>query len=353
MEKGVEDSIQFALENLKPCELYHAGSFVNDMAFCARFIMRGNRIETHPFKYDKDIVAAESAPDTSLNVMYSVDESGSINGMMVNFAQHPQIMERENPAISADFPAFLEEHICDVLQRHIPVLFFNGACGDVCPVNAVNPETCEVGEAWCKEYGYRLADSVLRILDQGEKLSHKITVSKRSIVLKLRTIPEEKICAARTFMEKNKDVTFVEPLISNYGVEKPEENAISLEKYLQLDCWKAQEYTDILYLLRCEEACSQQSVDVSLAVIGDFAIVTMPFEVFGAIGIHIKENSKYQKTAVFELTNGTAGYLPTEQAFDRPGSYETLTLYSSRYAENSDKVVENQVIDLINHVAAE
>jgi hypothetical protein len=56
--------------------------------------------------------------------------------------------------------------------------------------------------------------------------------------------------------------------------------------------------------------------------IGEFAIVTIPFEVFVEMGLELKEKSPFKDAIVVSLANGSYGYLPTV-AHHELGGYET------------------------------
>ena len=56
--------------------------------------------------------------------------------------------------------------------------------------------------------------------------------------------------------------------------------------------------------------------------IGEFAIATIPFEVFVEMGLELKEKSPFKDAIVVSLANGAYGYLPTV-AHHELGGYET------------------------------
>ncbi len=56
--------------------------------------------------------------------------------------------------------------------------------------------------------------------------------------------------------------------------------------------------------------------------IGDFAICTIPFEVFAEIGLDLKKRGPFPQTMVISAANGRYGYLPTPEQH-KLGGYET------------------------------
>ncbi len=364
LEEGLVSCIIGAVRNMSVSGLYHSEGFVTDMVFCARMIMKGKRVETHPFKDDPDIIAPEGIPDRQFHVLAAYDQNNVIKGMLVNFGQHPQIMERACTLISADFPAYLEDHLQKELGLDIPVLYVNGPCGDVCPVDAQNAGANETGLEWCRSYGEKLGEYVLGSIGKHTEVKGVITLRKRKMELRLRDIPDPVLMQAKSFLEtevlSEGSEDFRDYKVSDYGTENGNRNGISkrdpgilsLEKYLQTPEWKVQEYKDIIYLAELRSRSEYQRIELSVMIIGDLAVVTMPFEVFAEIGTDIKAGSR-RKTAVFELTNGNAGYLPTAKAFGHQGGYETKTLFSSRFDEGAASVVTAEIADMLKEMDKE
>ena len=56
-------------------------------------------------------------------------------------------------------------------------------------------------------------------------------------------------------------------------------------------------------------------------ILGEWAIVGLPGEIYTYIGKNIKSASPFERTLVFELSNGTVGYIPPRDVIER-GVYE-------------------------------
>ena len=68
--------------------------------------------------------------------------------------------------------------------------------------------------------------------------------------------------------------------------------------------------------------------------VGDFAMVTAPFEIFDTNAMTVKETSPYRMTFFASCTNGAAGYLPTPESFDWTQAYEArITSFPKGTAE--------------------
>lgn len=338
-----------AVIDLKSCKVGFGKTEAKGFAFNARFLMENGKVETHPFKYDKAIVGPEGPVDDTFSFIYFYDENGSLFGGIINYANHPQIMERQDPSISADFPGEIEKNILIKHNKEAVVLFTNGTCGDICPVNAMDSTKCEVGEQWLAYMGKELANKANEILNNKCEVSDLLlNCLSGEIELTIRDISNELIDKASEFLKYHNEEDKL--LVSNYGVENEGSAFISLEEYLHTNEWLVQKYTDLLELYKIKEKNSSEKIKITALEICGIGMVMLPFEVFVELGLEIKRRSPYKNTIVAELTNGSLGYIPTEKAFNRDGGYETITLRSSRFKEESGKLIVEKAIELLNEL---
>src|SRR3954471_8350915 len=149
--------------------------------------------------------------DPTANLLLARSRSGAWLGVMVNFAVHGTAFNAHNLELSADLPGGIERALQE--QLHAPVLFINGAEGDVSPaeggfdgiarlsqsftqqamqalpkVKAVEPtwsvqsSTLELGDpavtigaCLSQNWHRRIGDWI--VLGLGESVPHKITLS--------------------------------------------------------------------------------------------------------------------------------------------------------------------------------
>ena len=78
------------------------------------------------------------------------------------------------------------------------------------------------------------------------------------------------------------------------------------------------------------------TVIVQAIRIGDFAVCTIPFEVFAEIGLDLKARSPFPQTMVVSAANGRYGYLPTPEQH-KLGGYETWL--GTNYVEKDASVI--------------
>lgn len=94
----------------------------------------------------------------------------------------------------------------------------------------------------------------------------------------------------------------------------------------------------------------QPSVDFEMravAVGAGCAVVAVPCELFVEIEDSIKASSPFKSTTVVTLASGYHGYIPTEEAFSRFGSYETQTLSLSKLCESAGGLVADAAVRLL------
>jgi hypothetical protein len=348
LEQKISEAIIAAWEKMQSAQLGIGKTSVPGLSANARYLMKNGRIETHPWKGDPDIVAPEGPVDDEMFGIVVKNEVGELIGGLFNYANHPQILEREKPMISADFPGRVERYVREKLGDNVTVLFGNGACGNLCPVDPLKTDRIEVGVEWLDHTGSVLADRFTEIFMQASCLHDtRIATITTHVPIIIRSIPHSSTADARAFLKEHGDETDRDLKVSNYGTEAPDSGFISLGDYLETDEWKRQGSRDLLNLM--ERKIDSPVVDVALTAlrIGDVAIVMLPFELFTELGMEIKKRSPYKNTLVIELANGALGYVPTQEAFKHSGGYETLTLTSSQLVPTAAEIVVEESIGLL------
>jgi|TARA_B100002003_G_scaffold3359_1_gene3180 hypothetical protein len=106
-------------------------------------------------------------------------ESGDSLGTLVNFASHPVISPMQSLAISSDYVSYLRARVAN--RTGSPVVFINGAIGDVVPVDKRS------GDTWsqAREYGENIADSAVKSLRDKVRISGGIGSARNVIELEV------------------------------------------------------------------------------------------------------------------------------------------------------------------------
>jgi len=174
----------------------------------------------------------------------------------------------------------------DALGEKLPVLYLQGASGDISPWNMLRKTPRYDAEERVKEVGYQLAGETLRLL--RETKTHAAPVLKHA---------HERLKVA---------------------VRLPDEAALARTREIKADGpdkVKRWDYVLAVYgALALQEKYGDNPVDtlpLHAVRIGDFAIATNPTELYCQFGLDIKRRSPAKVTVISELTDGSNGYCPT------------------------------------------
>jgi neutral ceramidase len=208
--------------------------------------------------------------DRQIGVIRLETLDGKLIGLIANYPIHGTVLGGENRQISGDAPGVVAQYVEEKLGA--PVLFINGAEGDVAPIYSQTT---------------------------GFKLAH---------IGEFRALLGDKILEAnRRMTGVTSDVTMV---ASNIVVETP------LRKGLE---WPP----DLgRYVKKSVDGAPLVRIPVRFLQINHEAVLWgAPLEMFCEIAMDVRNSSRYPYTFFFGLTNGWLGYLPTGAGI-REGGYE-------------------------------
>ena len=89
----------------------------------------------------------------------------------------------------------------------------------------------------------------------------------------------------------------------------------------------------------------KQKVFLNAFTIGEFALVSAPFEIFDTNAMYVRENSPYKMTFYSSCTNGSNQYLATSECFDWRYSYEA---FGSIGAKGAAEAVQDELLGMLN-----
>lgn len=326
-EKFIELSAQSVIEAYNKMENVNIGigsGNVHGLSFPRRFWMKDGTIKMHPPKADPNIVRPDGVADPEVNVLYTENEFGKINAVFINFACHPTVVGGDS-VISADYPGAAREIIRQIVGHDTVVLFGNGACGNVGPVDMMNPKRNEYGHKWRKKMGLALGCEAIKIMALTDHLPQEeveIEIRKDILDIPIREIPQDRLDEAKkAFIGRS-----LEPAPTDY-------NDIVRRELLLLAEQKAED--------------PFAHAEIMAIRIGKSAIIGIPAELFCDLGLQIKEKSKYRPTFVVELANGCVGYVPTAESF-LGGGYETELVRSSKLVPEAGEMIVNKAIEVLN-----
>jgi hypothetical protein len=231
-----------------------------------------------------DFAGLEGPDDPAHLAIFAVDLDGKPITVLYHNTSHPTNFYGGG-LFSADYPDAARKIIRRKLGR-IPVLYLNGAQGDINMRNSLNPRQ-ETREERLVRIGEMLAEETLRLYRDAE-FHPRIVLGHtyEDLQIKVR-LPEPKDLA-----EARKVLARVEAGEKMRGMK-----LIFAFGTVQL-----------------QERFGKQPVDtmpVHVVRIGDVALVTQPCELYCQFGLDIKRRSPTPLTAVVGLADGYCGYCPT------------------------------------------
>jgi hypothetical protein len=189
----------------------------------------------------------------------------------------------------------------------LPVVFLQGASGDVTQVDNLTKFQNPAPEEWWALVGGRVgaeAFKTLLLIRRGASSDIPVEVRSRVWNVRRRLPTPERVQRSLDLVRKDpKEVGQTEWTFAK----------------------------EIVLLDAIARARPLVEVEVQAIQIGPAVIVSNPAEYFVQYGLDIKKGSKFPFTFPVELANGIVGYVPTEEALGpNGGGYETrLTSYSN------------------------
>ena len=330
------------------------GSYeMSNFSFNRRYIMKDGTVEMHPYKDDPNILEAEGPADRELAALLLMDENNKVISILANYPCHTTSLERDNSKYSADFPAYAEKELIEKMNDpDLVMLYLNGPCGNICPVDVENKDTVEIGDKHSRKMGKELAEALIKIVDDHKVLKEdsEIKVSYKEIKIPIREITDKMIADAKETIEKFKGREPEAPVLSNYGNESYKNtDVISAGELLETDFWENISAVEILSLNEKYKKSNLVSVPLTVARITDILFIGIPAELFTEFSLKLKDRfkEKYSTVIVAELVNGWVGYIPTKKAFIPDiGAYEVQFLNSSKLCEDAGDIIVEEVIKM-------
>lgn len=226
--------------------------------------------------------------DRQIGLLRIERQDGSLLALVANYAMHGTALGAANLLISGDAPGIVAAYLEEKLGA--PVLYVNGAAGDLAPIYTVQRD---FRAAHIREFNVLLGD--------------KILAANRAI---RHTTAEVRLRTGEVVVES--------PRRPGFGWDD------SLKRYLRVtDSGVALVRLPVRFLF----------------INDDIAIWGAPVELFCEIAVDIRSRSPFPYTFYFGYTNGSLAYLPTRQAFAE-GGYEVRTsVFTEQVEEDLTKAV--------------
>lgn len=238
---------------------------------------------------------ADGAVDRKIGLLRLEKQDGSLMALIANYAIHSTVLGPQNLKISGDVTGNVASYIEE--KTGAPLLFINGAAGNMAPIYSVYPSR---GAGQMAQYNVLLGD---RILQANQDI--------------FDTYDSVKLYTGELVVQTPRKETMT---------RWPED----LKKYTSVAADKKTNLVNLpVRFLRINDA---------------IAIWSAPLELFCEISNNVRDASPYPYTFYFGYTNGWLGYLSTAAAWEQ-GGYEVHGV--SPYVITAEKDVTTAVTNYL------
>jgi hypothetical protein len=285
------------------------------VAFTRQFHMKNGLTYTHPGQGNPDIVSPAGAVDPQVGVIGAWNAQGRLLGCVVNYTCHATTNPGSGLQASANWIYYMEKVIRGAMGAEIPVVFLQGAAGNVTQVNNLSPFKYPLNTQWAEFVGGRVgAEAVKTLLTMTPGSLGPLNTRSTILNIKRRVPSPQHVQKAYQIVRD--------------GI-KPAERAkwIFAKETILLE-YKVKQHPVL-------------PVEIQAIQVGPAVFVSNPGELFCQAGLDIKAGSHFPHTYVVSYANGAAGYIPTEDDLGpHGGGYEArLTSYS-----NLEKTAATQIV---------
>ena len=324
------DAAAYALEDLKPAELYAAETKAEGISFVRRYRMKDGTTRTNPGALNPNTDYALGEPNESLKLL-KIFRQGGDDLFIFNFGTHTDTVGGDY--VSADYSGYA----CAAIEGAIPgtqAMFLMAPQGDVNHINVWKPnynkvvsprESEDIKEraAHARYMGRVIAGNLLAVCDRAVKLdSGDIRWGWQEVEIPSHQENDrlEEARRVNALYEAGRGDEICEP-----GMHRTELIA------------------EARRIIKLEHGPLSYRYNVYALRLGDFVLAGLPGEPFTQIHNRISAGSPFANTMVCALVNACPGYFPTTQAFHE-GGYEAKT---SVYAAGADDILVNGMLELL------
>ncbi len=243
--------------------------------------------------------------DETVSVLTFHNPDGRPIARVVHFTCHPVTLWGLENKFSPDFPGYLRDALSQS-QSGIPVMFVNGAAGNINPVG-FSPEATSI------EYSKECAHRVFKAANDAILSAQPINLEpfdSNEMVEQVRLDPPP-------------DPTHLHRLIEEATGHLDKEDPADAVAWLRKKEWAS----DLLSAIGEEKLEDHERLEIQSVRLGDLTILTLPGDPYVEIGIQMKEKSPSHHTLIAGFTNGMVGYLCTEKWQEEHGDQEKFIGY--------------------------
>ncbi len=244
---------------------------------------------------------------------------------LVHYGAHPTVLSGKSTVVSRDWPGVMIDRMEALTGA--PVLFANGAVGDVAPrtnfLSAVGD-----GEMALLEAGTRAATDALRAYHSiKEYRDLELVTTTRPIFLPYRPLPDLETA--------QQALIAAEPTKNRWG-----------QAMCDYRHWQA------VVAAYAGKIAAGTTFTQTITQLGPVAFVPFPGEPFAEIVLRLRVASPFQHTLCTSTTNGSYGYFVTRESLHRGGYEVWVARAFGAYilAENIDDVLIEENLKLLREL---
>ncbi len=232
--------------------------------------------------------------DPEVSVLYIRTAAGAPLVTLVNLACHPNILWKDNRLISADFPGAL----CDYLAAHDggEGIFFNGAVGDI--------YTAAIARDFHNEKGQGRTHA--RVREFGEEIGRQV----------LAAVPPDADFAA---------AVPIRPVRGEARIPVENKQLLLLRR---------------IGVIKRELPEGRFHAELGRLDLGDATLVTVPAQIFAALGQELRDAFSGRRLFMLGLTNDEMSYVLPPEIFRWGGRQERISLGPQTWSHLKAAILE-------------
>ncbi|MCK5801994.1 MAG: hypothetical protein KAI66_04140 [Lentisphaeria bacterium] len=268
----------------------------------------------------------EGPEDPEQLALFLADKSGKLLAVLHQNTSHPCTFYGVD-FYSADYPGYARKILREALGD-LPVLFFNGAFGDIGQSRMPPANRHETRETVLRRCGALLAGETLRLLHETSFVKDaRLRHSWSDLEADVRLPSAERLAWAADILQKVDAGEKVAPfdIVFAHGA------SLLQERFGEHP---------------------REKLPIHVVRIGEATLVTQPTELFCQFGLDIKRRSPYALTAVFSICDGYRGYCPTYGAAVS-GGYSGTPIYWTRFTPETGYRIVDEACRLLHELTQE
>ena len=308
-----------ALEDRCPAKIQSYTGKIEKMNSVRHYLMKDGTYAGSNFgSFSSGVVAQAAVADSSMVLVKFDRGTEKRDVLMVNWQAHPdRAREIGYNAISASWIGPFRDKLAE--DTGMLVAYFTGASGNVNDTGKVKGDTIDV--TW-KEYGTRLAEAALPLLDNLKAVSGTAINTKR---VQYKAMVDH---STDVYLAKAQEVWN----LWNAG-QKDAANAMA----------KANNWTSAYQaraIIQRQGRGEYELMELNAFSIGGVGFVTGTYEMFSSASLYIKANSPFENTFVI---CGCSGYIPDEAAFN----YRCYEADTGMYVKGISEGLATEMVNML------